>query len=83
MLVLLTIIVQASLPHGVGAVAVDDNILEDCFAFVFARKVVFLAFVDQVVCAFVIETLVPSVAASKWFVRKPSRSVLGFVVRYA
>jgi hypothetical protein len=42
----LTVSVEASLPHLIGAVAVDDKVFENCFAFVFAGKVVLLAFVD-------------------------------------
>ena len=68
----MAVVVETSLPHLIGAVAVDDKVLENCFAFVFAGKVVFLALVNQVVFAFVVEALVPSVSTSAWFARKLS-----------
>ena len=56
----------------VNAIVVNDKVFKNRFAFVFAGKVVFLALVNQVVSAFVVEALVLLVATSAWFARKPS-----------
>ena len=56
----------------VNAIVVNDKVFENRFAFVFAGKVVFLALVNQVVSAFVVEALVLLVATSAWFARKLS-----------
>ena len=79
----MAVVVETLLPHLIGAVAVNNKILENCFAFVFAGKVVFLALVDQVVFAFVVKALVPSVSTSAWFARKLSCFGLAFIMNYA
>ena len=69
---LLTLVVKALLPHSISAVTVDNDVLEDCFAFVLTREVILLALVDQVVFASVVSALVLLVTTSAWFARKPS-----------
>ena len=68
----MAVVVETSLLCVVDATAVDDKVFEDCFTFVLTREVILLAFVDQVVFAFVVEALVPLVSASAWFARKLS-----------
>jgi hypothetical protein len=67
----LTVSVEALLLHLISAVAVNDKVFKNRFAFAFAGKVVLLTFIDQIVCAFVVEALVPSVSTSAWFAGKP------------